>query len=418
MSKKPRVNRPYIRPVTKIQLSQTNVKLRLILIAVFLAIAVIAIGYGFYTALNVQPGWNMVTVSSQKPNCGSEFNLMYDFSEAGGSAGTVNKNLSAFYTRCSEEGFALFSADLEGEGNLYQVNAHVNEAVAVEPELYDAFTLLEAYDSRLLYLAPVYAEYDRVFRGENDAEAQLYDPLKNPEILAYVDTVMAFVRDPESIHLELLGENTVKLTVSEDYLAFAQAYGIEKFLEFGWIRNAFLADYIADRLAQQGFTRGYLASYDGFTRNLDARGGEFAFNLFDRRGNTIWLPAEFVYSGPMSIVFLRDHPMVKLDQWHYHAYENGDITTSMLDPETGIPKASISDLTVYSQNLSCAELLLNTLPVYFGDSFEVQKLNAMTAEGLFALWCENGVVYHNDPDARIRTMSREDGEIYGVAFAG
>ena len=251
MSKKPRDNRPYIPPVKRIELSQENVRGRLVLIAVLLLIAAVAIGYGFYTALNTQPGWNMVTVSSQKPNCGQDFNLMYDFSESGGSASAVNKRLRDTYTAACEEAFRLYSPDVEGEDlyNVYHINRNVNRPVQVAQTLYEDFALLERSDDRSLFLAPVYREYERVFRCDTDAEAAIYDPTKNSEVMAYVEAVLEFTRSPEHSDLELLGENTVQLKVSPAYLSFAEEYGIEVFLDFGWMKNAFIADYMADALA-------------------------------------------------------------------------------------------------------------------------------------------------------------------------
>ena len=86
------------------------------------------------------------------------------------------------------------------------------------------------------------------------------------------------------------------------------------------MKNAFIADYLADTLEAEGFTSGYLSSYDGFTRNLDRRRNEYAFNLFDRQGSDVNLPAKMRYTAPLSIVFLRDYPMGEQDKWHYYAF--------------------------------------------------------------------------------------------------
>ncbi len=419
MSKKPRDNRPYIPPVKRIELSQDHVRGRLVTIAVLLAIAAVAIGYGFYTALNVQPGWNMVTVSSSKPNCGQDFNLMYDFSETGGNAATVNKRLRDAYTEGCERGFLLFSPDVDGEGmgNVYAVNRNINSIVQVEPELYAAFAQLERSGDRSLFLAPVYREYERAMRMDTDAEAAIYDPNRNPDVMDYVDTLMDFIRSPEHISLELLDENTVRLSVSEAYQAFAVEYGIETYLDFGWMKNAVLADYLADTLADLGFTHGYLASYDGFTRNLDSRGGEFRFNLFDRVGNDVYAPGELVYSGPMAIVFLRNWPMVSLDQWHYYAYTDGGITSVMVSDQTGTAQFSLPGLVGYGDT-TCADLLLQLKQVWMRETFDSQSLSALREDGIHAIWCQEGTVWYYDSDAVVNLLPTGEGMTYQTAFAG
>ena len=59
------------------------------------------------------------------------------------------------------------------------------------------------------------------------------------------------------------------MSVSDDYLAFAEKNFISDFIDFSWMKNAFITDYVADVMIDNGYTLGSLTSYDGFTRNLD-----------------------------------------------------------------------------------------------------------------------------------------------------
>lgn len=68
--------------------------------------------------------------------------------------------------------------------------------------------------------------------------------------------------------------------------------------------NAFIVDYIADTMRANGFVRGSVSSYDGFVRNLDdLSGSEYAFNIFNRVGNTVHQAGVMRYDHAMSIVF-------------------------------------------------------------------------------------------------------------------
>ena len=109
--KNSRDRRPYIRPVTRVELSEKDVKKRTVLAIVFLAIAVIAIGYGLFSLVNTQPGWVEVTGSSREPNVSSDVKLMYDFSRSGGSATAENKQLSLIYTQACRDAHVVFSPD-------------------------------------------------------------------------------------------------------------------------------------------------------------------------------------------------------------------------------------------------------------------------------------------------------------------
>lgn len=420
MKKHGRDRRPYVKPVTRIELSEKNIRQRWILIVVLLSIAVVSIATGLFSLLNVQPGWNAVEVSSDQPNYGMEFTLMYDFSEAGGNATAVNKNLIALYSDAAEDAYRLFSPDASEAGlyNINYLNSHVNETVTVEETLYNAFALLEEHGNRCLYLAPVYLEYDRIFRSESDVEAARFDPSKNPEVRACIQELAAFAADPEMIRLELLGDGRVKLLVSDAYLSYAEENGIEKFIDFGWMKNAFIADFIAERLTEQGYTQGYLASYDGFTRNLDVRGGEFTFNIFDMENNEIFMPARLCYSGPMSIVFLRSYPMDELDRWHYYLYENGEIATTLIDPADGAGKAAISDLVSYSHDFGCAQLLMRMIPLFVTEYFSEEAVNAMAEEHIYSVWSQNGGLRYNDPGAELELLADNTGSFYTKSCVG
>ena len=342
---------------------------------------------------------------------------MYDFSSYGGSASSENKRLTELYSRSCEEAFRLFSPDAEAEGNLNQLNRQMNQPVTVRSSLYRALELLVRYDNRCIFLAPVYTEYNRMFLCEDDGEAAVYDPQQDPETAAFVEQVMTYVSDPEHICLVLHGNDQVTLAVSDAYRSFAEEYGIESFLDLGWMKNAFVADYLAEMLEQEGFLHGYLASYDGFTRNLDDQGQSFALQIFDRQENTLYAPAELTYTGRQSIVFLRDYPMVALDRWRYYVYEDGQIRSVLLDPETGKQSASVSTLISLSEELSCSQLLLEMIPAFL-DGENSEAVRNLTGEGFRSLWCKEGVVYYNDPAAEPKLMDSGIAAGYSVCFAG
>ena len=402
-----RDRRPYVKPVKRIEVSEENRKQRVILAVVLFAIGIIAILIGLFTMLNTEPGWQEVEISADGANCAGDFVLMYDFHDAGSSASAVNKELSALYSQATVDAYRMFSPDLQedGLGNVRCLNDHLNETVTVEPALYDALALLKKYDCRYAYLAPAYAEYDRVFLAESDAEAARYDPARNAETAAYLGEIARFAGDPEMVDLELLGNNQVRLKVSSEYLQFLQENEIDTLLDFGWMKNAFIADYLSDTLAEKGFTSGYLSSYDGFTRNLDSRNTSYSFNLFARQGDTVSLPARMNYTGPMSIVFLRNFPMGQQDSWHYYAFEDGRIVTAFLDSADGMSKSALNNLVSYSSDLGCGEILMQTAPVFIADDFRQETLDALTEKGIYSIWSEGAALMHNDPEGKLELVS-------------
>lgn len=393
MRKNARDRRPYIRPVKRLELSEANIKFRWIAIAVCLAIAVVAIGYGFSLALRTEAGWQQVSPLSEEVNCGSDFVFMYDFGVGDINPTAAHKKLEALYGDLTVSAYRLFSPEAVGNDNLYHLNCNVNEVVTVAPELYRALEQIASSGDRHVFMAPVLELYEPVFLAANDAEAALYDPRKDPDRAQMVREMAVYCADPEMVSLEVLGENQVRLTVAQEYLAFAEEYGIEVFLDLGWMKNAFIADYMAQALEAAGFDAGYLASFDGFTRNLYGRGKGFSQNIYHCVGSDVYLPGALEYFGPMSLVSLRSYPLSEQDRWNYYAYEDGSVTSVYLDPADGACKPSIDGITAYSRDLSCGEMVLKLSPVFIADAFDAEALEILAREGMESIRChEKGIV--------------------------
>lgn len=416
MSKNARDKRPYVRPVTRLELSEKNIKFRWIAIVVLLAIGVVSIGYGISAALTTEPGWQEITALSDDVNCGDDFVLMYEFRADGSNPTLQYKALESLYGELTASAFALFSAEAETltGGNVRAVNQGINQVVSVDPALYEALELLVRYDNRHAFLAPVTELYMPVFISEGDGEAMAFDPMFDAERAALVKETAAFCADPLHVSLDVLGNNQVRLNVSEEYLEFAQEYEIETFLDFGWMANGFIIDYMAEALSEAGYTSGYLVSYDGFTRNLDVTGERYSVNFFDRQENSLLMPATFQYTSPESVVFLRDYPLSDQDRWHYYSYETGQITTVFLDPADGVSKASTDSLMAYSAYQGCGEILLQIAPVFTADSLDTAALIRLADASVYTVWAEGNQIYHTQAEPDLTLRSDSGGEGYSL----
>lgn len=418
MGKNSKERRAGMPPVTKIELSEGNLSMRWIALILLVAVAAGSIAVGVYYALNKEPGWQEVQSAATGIHCGGDFVFRYECGKTGVSATAEYKSVTALYSRLTQEAATIFSAELESvPANLHSLNSHPNEAVEVHPALYQALELVNRYDCRDIFLAPLVQEFSGVFLAENDGEAILYDPNRDPERAAYVREKWEYAGNPEMISLSLLGENRVQLNVSNTYLAFAEENGIETFADFGWMKNAFIADYLAEKLIESGFTNGYLVSFDGFTRNLDNRGETYVVNLFDRRENTISMPLQLSYEGSRSMVSLRNYPLSQEDRWHYYAYGDGNVTSVYLSPETGTNTTSTDNLVSYSPRLGCGEILLQIAPVFLAETFQRQRLLALEKQGISSIWAEDNVLYHTEENAKLKLLPESGGEDYRIEFA-
>ena len=404
-----RNHNPGLRPVIRAEISEKNRKLRWILIIGFSCIALISLIIGLRAVLVTEPGWEMVDSASTENNCSGDFIFSYCYGQTQEDASTEKKRLTMLYSDLSESAYRIF---YEG---LTPIHENVNKPVSVDSALYRALSQIQQQGNRYLYMAPAYAEYDRIFLSAVEAEAADFDPGQNPQLEADLLELTAYTNDPTMIDLELLDNNQVCLHVSEAYLAYAQENEITQFLDFGWMINAFIADYLADELTKAGFTNGFLSSFDGFTRNLDSRSEQFSLNLFDRQGTGIYLAGTMQYAKPISIVFLRDFPMSQRDSFHYYAFTNGRIVSTYLDPADGMSKCGITSLTSYSYDMGCAELLLQQAPCFITDGWDAAGVNALTASGVYSIWFEGTTVYCND-DSMTVSLNEESGVDYTVAY--
>lgn len=400
--------------VEHIEISAQHKTLRLVLICVLIVIAAVAFTTALMSYLNGEPGWRTIEASSGEVNCSEDFVFSYYFPKTGSSSAAANKEIVSLYTEAAERAFWLFNVDttMDDMVNLYYINQHPNEALIVDPVLYDALALLEGSGSRHMYLAGIYTEYDNLFFSETDAEAANRDPVLVDEIADYVNQILAFANDPAQVRLELLGENRVRLNVSDEYQAFVQEHEIDGYIDLHWMKNAFIVDYFAEVLTDAGYTDGYIASYDGFTRNLHNADESYSFNIFDLVDNGIYLAARMEYSEPLSIVYLRSYPVSQSDFWHYYAYADGRIVNTYIDPVSGLSAGAVDSLVSYSRTASCAEVLMQMLPVYVTQTLDTAPLQTMAEEEIYSVWCQDQVIYCNDASLRLYDLLEEEGLKY------
>ena len=382
------------------ELSDKNRTVRWVLIIILLVVAAVSLTAGLTSALKTPDGWQTVTGNATGLNCGEDFVLQYNYGAGTLSATAESKALVTLYGKVLEDAWKLFyneagSTDLTG---LYAINQRPNQQITVDSGLYAALEQAVLSDSRALYLAPLYAEYDRVFRSQSENEARESDPGQNAEQRAYAQALADFAADPQAVQL-VLGENsTVTLQVSQEYLDFAETNALRYLLDFGWMRNAFIADYIAAALTANGFTNGYIASADGFTRNLDQMGNSYRLTLFNRDGFDIDLAGVMEYSAPKSLMVLRNYPMYESEFHRYYTFSDGRIVTGMIDPADGQCKSATNNLVAYSDHHSCGQLALQVMPVYVADTLSEDALNTLADQGIESVWFSGKQLMHTQED--------------------
>lgn len=403
------------KPVEKIELNEQHAGRRL---ALSIALLVFGVGLAVFALvrfLSPDRGWNTIEPNgSAGVTCGEEFVFLYPIGESGHGVWQERREITEAYTALCLTAYRSFHNEEEfaGMANLCTLNRHPNETFTVEKALYDALETMERSGSRALYLGPVYNRYDDLFFCTDDAQLVDFDPRLSEEVRLEYEALAALARDEEAVKVELLGENQVRLHVSQAYLAFAQEEGVDDFIDFSWMKNAFIIDYLAQGLMEQGYCRGAISSYDGFVRNLDSTGTGYALQLYDRQGKTVYPAAVMEYRGPMSIVTLRDYPMNDLDRRRFYELAHGEIRSMYLDIADGMCRSALPNLVCYSGEAGCGEILAKMLPVYIADQFDREALGALEKEGIQSITFREGEIFCSDQAVALGQLYDKDGVTY------
>ena len=415
MRRSGRKYQPHLPPIRKIVLPEKFSKWRLVLLIVLLVGGLTLIVTAGVKVLTKEPGWQTITAEGGTTgSCSGDFTLQYLLGQTDQPVNVENNAITDLYTQACKDAYQIFSSQesFQDVYNLHYLSQHPGEEVTVDGALYTALSLLENAGSRVHYLAPVYEISRTVSASPDDESAGAIDPARNEGMKAYVQQVMGFVSDPNHISLELLGENRVKLTVSQDYADFAKTWEIGGYLDLYWMQNAFVADYIAQCLIAAGHTNGVLSSYDGFTRNLDTAGRSFSLNLYDRVEGEVFAAAVMEYQNVGSLVTFRNYPSNELNTHYFYLWEDGEISHPYVDGTDGVSKSAANDLVTWSRSLSCGETLIAAMDVYIAEKLDMDALEGLPERGVeYALFVDR-TLYASDTQVSFGQFFAKDDVVY------
>lgn len=387
-------DRPTIQKTEHIALPEGKLTLRVVLLVAAIVVAIVSLAYGINAWVSTDAGVQEITALSGEMNASADFTFYYNLGFGGVDATDERREVRTLYSEAVTDALELFSSDVESEEqvNLWYINQHPNEVITVADELYSALELLEESGMRYHYLAPLYGQYYALCNSANDQEAAQYDPRLNSAQAEFFAEAAAFARDPESIRLELLGEDRVQLYVSDEYMDCAKANAVTSFIDFTWMKNAFIADYIAQKLIDAGYTRGALISDDGFMRCLDTETGtEYSFTFSHREGGTVYNLATLHFSGDVSIAYLHDYPLED-GGGEYYMYSDGTMRSVFLDPEDGLDRSCVPELAAYSFESGCAALALRLAPVFISCALNMDALEVLENDGVTVYYVKDGIL--------------------------
>jgi len=407
---------PRVRRVEQIELSERHIILRIVFVGLFLALAVAGFAIGIKNVFGVPKGWREISptgLTASAAGVSEEITLTYYVGRGSASAAKDNRNVTALYRDALNEADRIYDARTVNGMNLAFLNANPNKWVAVDPALRASLLLIAETDCRNVWLGALSEIYYDLFFRPDGSDLSEYDPAINPALGEICADLAAFARDPASVGLSFKGDS-VMLTVSDEYAAFAAENGIDAYLDLFWMRNAFIVDYVAASLTANGYSAGYITTVDGFSRNLARDETEFAFRIFDPDGTTVRVAGELIYSGATSFVRFKSYCFPSDPDWLWVAGDDGVVRHPYLSTADGTPRAAISDLVGFSRTGGCAETALRLTPVFTAGELTPSALAALTGAGIGYVYTRDLVVHVNSAEVTVTNLFESEDAVYTV----
>lgn len=410
-------SKPTVGKVEKIEVNERHIPLRLVLLIVFILIGITAFGIFFSTLLNAEPGWMVIEeANTNYPSIGQDFILNYYVPKTNSTAS--KKKVVSIYSELVEKSFLLFNElnEYEGYNNVYYINHHPNEEIEIDSVLYNAFKKINDHNNKIIFLAPVYQQYRNLFSSESNTYAKEFDPKYNEDMKDYFLEICEFVNS-DKVSISLLENNKIKLNVSDDYLEYTKANEIDEYINFWTLKNAFVCDYMATTLYENGITGFVLSSNDGYNYSVGSP-EELSLEVWRKDGKKKIMVGRLSFTGTSQFVTYTDSPLDINKNDYYEYYESDDKSKDLIDVTSryisevdGISREGTSAYYAYGSTIGCAEIAMEVLNIFISDSIDQTKVDEIKNMGIYSLYLDtNNNIVSNLSDA---VSFKSYDEIYG-----
>ena len=360
-----------VKPVEQIELEGRHIKLRIILAIVFFLVFVGSMIFILVTVNHTDAGWSNIPIQAGTINADKEILVSYNLGK-NGDAGTESRAIKALASDTLETTYKNLDAytSYDEIKNIYYINRNYNKDIVVSQFLYNSLSKIK--DSNILYLGPLVTYYDSMIGALTDADSKSYDPLYSETIKKLFADILVYANDRNHIHLEFKEDSKVNLVISAEYQEFASTAGITDFINLSWLRNAFIVDAIADRMAENNYKNGYVSSADGFTRNLGSGDEKFSISLIDYDTKFITV-GRIEYSGNYSVVVMKNFMTSSYDK-KYIRYIDDNRRTYYIDSTDGISRVASNYFVCIDANKSVVDLAIKSATININKELNLSSL--------------------------------------------
>ena len=122
------------------------------------------------------------------------------------------------------------------------------------------------------------------------------------------------------------------------------------------------------------------------------------------------------YTGPVSMVSFHNYIMTEKEADHYYEFQDGETRTSYISTEDGRNRSSVNNMVAYSKRESCAQILLQLIPVYIADELDTDAVKILATEQIYCIYGKNHTLYYTEKTLDLTDLFDKDGVSYKAQY--
>ena len=308
-----------------------------------------------------KPGYYEI-VGNEKaevPHYGADYGLFYYLDGTSGEINLKLQEMQATYAEILSNEFALTDEEEEYAGyvSIAKINKSPNTEVSIPNELYtlleDVYQKTNESENYSIFAEPLYAFWYHSF-GLLDLETKINrDPLYNEISQQYLDAFSSIIKDRNEVDLLFLGNNTVKLVVSDHYKALCEEYEINTpYIGLNTLKTSYVIRNVMAELTNRGLNKGILISKDGIISQgsgVDA----MSYSFYESNKDSINYVGQSNIGSNSSGANFHYFDLNQYQYPLYYEFEKDGVTyyrSLHIDISTGIPTNNYYSTQVLSKN--------------------------------------------------------------------
>lgn len=324
--------------------------------------ACVAFAYGCTNINAIDPGLYEIVPNSveEVKHFASDFSFYYYIDNEKGSPTATKTALTNLYTDKLSFYYALLNEEEEYPSykGIGAINAHPNESVYINEYVYnilqEAYTRSSVENNFSIFANPLYAFWYRQFSLTKE-EQIANDPINSEITRNFQANLASFTNSRSHIDLVFLGNNQVKLNVSNDYLNFYKDNELTApFISLGQLKNTYILNYVSEYILSQDYQKGFIITVEGDAVIFpQATVNEYSFySIVDKKGTYV---ASIKPGVPSYACCHRRFQLNTSEYPSYYVFEKDGTTyyrSLYIDISSGLSSNTYLSINIYGNDAS------------------------------------------------------------------